>query len=262
MLEIKDLHVSREGNKILKGLSLHLKPGEVHAIMGPNGSGKSTLGKVIAGDPVFTIDRGEILFTHDFKERSLLAVSPEQRAQMGIFLSFQYPPELQGVNNLGFLRASFNAICRGGGIEEMDEPTFRDFAHNKIQELHIQDTFLARDVNVDFSGGEKKRNEILQLAVLSPRLAILDEIDSGLDVDALKTVADYLQAGQTSERALVLITHYHRLLKHIKPDYVHILHNGVVAHTGDHTLAHHIEKKGFQEVLASLPPAAQGAPVP
>src|SRR4051794_9032842 len=215
MLEIKDLKAQTAGKDILKGLSLSVKEGEVHAIMGPNGSGKSTLSKVLAGHPEYDVTGGSVDFEVNFKKKSLLELAPDERAREGVFLAFQYPVEVPGVNNAEFLRASFNAICRHQGVEEMDPLDFDDLVRGKIKHLGMDEKFLDRQLNVDFSGGEKKRNEILQMAVLDPRLAILDETDSGLDVDSLRLVSDGLNKLRTDSNAFVLITHYQRILSYV-----------------------------------------------
>jgi Fe-S cluster assembly ATP-binding protein len=250
MLEIKDLHAGVAGGaEILKGLSLNVKEGEVHAIMGPNGSGKSTLSKVIAGHPEYEVTGGKVDLEVNFKARSLLDMAPDERAREGVFLAFQYPVEIPGVSNSEFLRASFNAVCRHQGVEEMDALDFDEFVRAKAKFLGMDEKFIDRQVNVDFSGGEKKRNEILQMAVLSPRLAILDETDSGLDVDSLRVVSEGVNKLRTKDNAVVLITHYQRILSYIVPDYVHVLYKGKIIKTGDKALALEIEERGYDWLL-------------
>lgn len=250
MLEIRDLHASVNETPILKGVDLIVKEGELHAIMGPNGSGKSTLSKIIAGHPSFHVTKGSIRYEINFKMKDLLEFSPDERAREGVFLAFQYPVEVPGVSNFEFLRASFNATAAHQGGEEMDVMEFNDFVHEKIHALGIDEDFLNRQVNVDFSGGEKKRNEILQMAVLSPRLAILDETDSGLDVDSLREVASGINKLRGPHNALILITHYQRILNYIVPDKVHILNEGKIVRSGDYELAKEVEEKGYEHILS------------
>ncbi len=241
MLEIKNLHATVDGKEILKGLDLSIAPGEVHAIMGPNGSGKSTLAYVMTGRPGYRVTQGEILY----RGRDLLAMTPEQRAGEGLFLAFQYPVEIPGVANTTFLKEAFNAQRAYRGEAPLDAMEFLKQVRGKIKELGIPDDLLKRSVNVGFSGGEKKRNEILQMAVLEPRLAILDETDSGLDIDALKTVADGVNALRAPKRAILVITHYQRLLDYIVPDRVHVLANGRIARSGGKELALELERTGY-----------------
>ncbi len=250
MLSVQNLRAGVEGKTILKGLNLEVKAGEIHAIMGPNGSGKSTLSKIIVGHPDYQVESGDVVFEVNRKKKNLLEMSVDERARNGVFLGFQYPVEVPGVNNAEFLRASFNAICRDQGVEEMDAMDFDVYLRQKLEFLDMDERFLNRQLNVDFSGGEKKRNEILQMAVLSPRLTILDEIDSGLDIDALKLVSEGVNKLHNKDNAIVLITHYQRLLKHIEPDVVHVLHDGVIVKSGDKSLALEIETRGYDWLLA------------
>ncbi|HAT1596957.1 TPA: Fe-S cluster assembly ATPase SufC [Legionella pneumophila] len=241
MLNIKELNVAVNGQSILKGINLEVKPGEVHAIMGPNGSGKSTLSKVLAGHPSYEITRGEI----SYLGQNLLPMSPEERARAGIFMSFQYPVEIPGVTNINFLKASVNAVRKGQGRNTLDAIEFLSFIREKCQLLDMDESFLYRSINEGFSGGEKKRNEILQMAALEPRLAILDETDSGLDIDALRIISQGVNAMRSPERSIILVTHYQRLLDYIEPDFIHVLANGRIITSGDKSLALELEKKGY-----------------
>ncbi len=245
ILQIQDLHVSVDGKEVLKGLNLTVKAGEIHAIMGPNGSGKSTLSKVVAGHPAYKVTQGTLHYEINFAMKDLLTLQPDVRAKEGIFLAFQYPIEVPGISNLNFLRTSFNSILKHQGAQELDEEKFAAFLKSKMDLVKMDERFLDRSVNVGFSGGEKKRNEILQMAVLQPRLALLDETDSGLDIDALRIVADGVNKLRTKENAIVLITHYQRLLDYIKPNYVHVLANGRIVEIGDASLALKLEERGY-----------------
>jgi len=245
MLKIENLHVSVGDKKVLTGLTLEVKPGEVHAIMGPNGSGKSTLANVLAGRPGYTVDKGTA--TYDGKD--LLALAPEERAHEGVFLGFQYPVEIPGVNNVYLLKAAVNAARKHKGLPEVDAFDFLGLVRDKMKLMRMDESFLSRGVNEGFSGGEKKRNEILQMVVLEPRLAILDETDSGLDIDAMKIVAAGVNSLRSPERAVVLVTHYQRLLDYIVPDQVHVLARGKILRSGDRTLALELEKRGYDWVL-------------
>jgi Fe-S cluster assembly ATP-binding protein len=241
MLNIRDLHVSIDGKQILRGLDLDVPIGEVHAIMGPNGSGKSTLAQVLVGRDGYEVTRGSARYL----DRNLFELSPEARAHGGLFLAFQYPLEVPGVSNVQFLRAALNSLCRSRGTPEMDAFDFLEFVKSKLALLEMDDSFLYRSLNEGFSGGEKKRNEILQMAVLEPRLAILDEPDSGLDIDALRVVARGVNTLRNPDRSLLLVTHYPRLLEYIVPDRVHVLINGRIVMSGDHQLADELEQRGY-----------------
>ncbi|MDQ3232428.1 MAG: Fe-S cluster assembly ATPase SufC [Pseudobdellovibrionaceae bacterium] len=233
----------------MKGLSLTVRAGEVHAIMGPNGSGKSTLSKVVAGHPDYEVTGGSIQYEVNFKQKNLLELAPDERAREGVFLAFQYPVEIPGVPNLEFLRVAFNAVCKHHGVDPMEGAAFSQFVREKAKMLEISADFLDRQLNVDLSGGEKKRNEILQMAVLAPRLALLDETDSGLDVDSLRIVAEGVNKLRTADNAVVMITHYHRILNYIKPDFVHVLAGGRIVKSGDLSLALEIEDRGYDWLL-------------
>ena len=241
MLEVRDLHVRVGGQTVLTGVSLAVRAGEVHAIMGPNGSGKSTLAYVLAGRPGYEIISGSA----SFEGRDLLALAPEERARAGLFLGFQYPVEIPGVNNAYLLKTALNAARRERGLTELDAFEFLALVRSKTQLMHIDESFLGRGVNEGFSGGEKKRNEILQMAVLEPKLALLDETDSGLDIDALKVVANGVNSLRSAERCIVLVTHYQRLLDHVVPDFVHVLARGRIVRSGDRTLALELERRGY-----------------
>jgi len=241
MLEIRDLHVRVDNNEILKGINLTVNAGEVHSIMGPNGSGKSTLAQVLARRESYNITKGEILFNG----KDLLAMKPEEAACEGVFLAFQYPVEIPGISNAYFLRAAVNAVKKFRGEEELDAIDFLPLIKEKMRLLEMDERFLNRPVNEGFSGGEKKRNEIVQMAVLEPKLAVLDETDSGLDIDALKIVAQGVNTMRTKDRAFVLVTHYQRLLNYIVPDFVHVLVNGRIVKSGGAELALELEEKGY-----------------
>jgi len=241
MLQIRNLHASVDGKEILKGIDLEVSAGEVHAIMGPNGSGKSTLANVIAGREGYQVTSGEVLF----RGQDLLGLAPEERACEGVFLAFQYPVEIPGVNNTYFLRAALNAQRKYRGQPELDSMEFLRLVREKLEILHISDDLMHRAVNEGFSGGEKKRNEIFQMAVLEPRLAVLDETDSGLDIDALRLVAEGVNRLRSPERAMIVVTHYQRLLEHIVPDRVHVLADGRIAASGGAELAIQLEEQGY-----------------
>ncbi len=245
LLEVRDLHVSVGGTVVLRGIDLTVNAGEVHAIMGPNGSGKSTLAHVLAGRPGYEITAGSARYAG----RDLLALAPEERARAGLFLGFQYPVEIPGVNNAYLLKAALNAARRQRGLPEIDAFDFLALVRGKMRTMQMDESFLARGVNEGFSGGEKKRNEILQMLVLEPKLALLDETDSGLDIDALKVVARGVNSLRSPERAVVLVTHYQRLLDHIVPDQVHVLGRGRILKSGDRTLALELERRGYDWLL-------------
>ena len=245
MLEIKNLQAGIENKPILKGIDLSVNAGEVHAIMGPNGSGKSTLASVLAGREGYDVTGGEVLLQDD----DLLDLAPEERAREGVFLAFQYPVEIPGVNSAYFLRSAVNEIRKHRGEEELDAMNFLKAVKAKMKELGLSEDFLKRPVNAGFSGGEKKRNEILQMAMLNPKLAVLDETDSGLDIDALRIVADGVNRLKGKDNAQVVITHYQRLLDYIVPDFVHVLYDGRIIKSGDKTLAHELEEKGYDWLI-------------
>lgn len=251
MLEIKNLHVSVDGTEILRGIDLKIESGELHALMGPNGSGKSTLAQILAGRDTYEVTAGELTYL----DRDLMGMSPEERAWEGIFLSFQYPVAIPGVNNIYFLQAAVNAQRKHRGEEAMDAVDFLSLVKEKIKLVQLDESFLHRPVNEGFSGGEKKRNEILQMLMLEPRLAILDETDSGLDIDALQIVAEGVKKYRSPERALLVITHYQRLLNYIEPDYVHVLLNGRIVKSGGPDLAHELEAKGYSWLQEEIPVA-------
>ena len=252
LLEIKNLHAGVENKQILKGVNLVINAGEVHAIMGPNGSGKSTLAAILAGRDGYDITEGQVLY----EGKDLLEQDPEERAREGVFLAFQYPVEIPGVNSTYFLKAALNEIRKHKGEAELDAIEFLAVVKQKIKLLELDEDLLKRPVNVGFSGGEKKRNEIFQMAVLDPKLAILDETDSGLDIDALKIVANGVNKLKHGENAQLVITHYQRLLDYIVPDYVHVLHDGRIVRTGDKGLALELEEKGYDWIISHEPVAA------
>ena len=253
MLEIKNLHVSIEGKEILKGINLKVNAGEVHAIMGPNGSGKSTLTQVLAGNENYNVTKGEVIY----QGKNLLEMSPELRAREGVFLAFQYPVEIPGVSNAYFLKAALNDIRTHRGLEEVDAVEFLEFLKEKMKIVEMDPSFINRPVNEGFSGGEKKRNEVLQMAVLEPTLSVLDETDSGLDIDALRIVAEGVNKLRAPDRASIVVTHYQRLLNYIIPDYVHVLVDGRIVKSGGKDLAFRLEEKGYDWVKVE-PETAQG----
>jgi Fe-S cluster assembly ATP-binding protein len=255
VLEIRDLHATVEGKEILRGISLTVNKGEVHAIMGPNGSGKSTLAKVLAGHPAYEVTRGEVLF----EGRNLLELEPDERAREGVFLAFQYPVEVPGVSNAQFLRLAYNEKRKHRGEEELDPLEFKDHLAERAKIVEMDAGLMSRSVNEGFSGGEKKRNEILQMAVLEPKLAVLDETDSGLDIDALRVVADGVNRLRAPDNAIVLVTHYQRLLNYIVPDYVHVLYRGRIVRSGGKELALELEEKGYDWIKEAAAGGQQSA---
>ena len=255
LLEIRDLYATVDGNEILKGITLTVERGEVHAIMGPNGSGKSTLAKVLAGHPSYVVTRGEVLY----EGKNLLELPPDERAREGVFLAFQYPVEVPGVSNAQFLRLAYNERQKHRGQEELDPLEFKDLLKERARIVEMDASFMSRSVNEGFSGGEKKRNEILQMAVLEPTLAVLDETDSGLDIDALRIVAGGVNELRTAENAIILVTHYQRLLNYIVPDYVHVLAGGRIVREGGKELALELEEKGYDWIKGAVKEG--GAPV-
>ena len=252
MLEIRNLHVVVEGKEILRGIDLSIGPGEVHALMGPNGSGKSTLSNVLVGRPGYEVTQGEVRY----RGRDLLEMKPEERAREGVFLAFQYPVEIPGVGTAYFLRAAVNALRKHRGEEELDAVDFLEFVKEKMRLVDMDEQLLKRSVNEGFSGGEKKRGEVFQMAVLEPKLAILDETDSGLDIDALKIVAHGVNSMRRTDRAFLVITHYQRLLNYIVPDFVHVLVDGRIVKTGGKELAMELEERGYAWADQSIRPAA------
>ncbi|MBT5434961.1 MAG: Fe-S cluster assembly ATPase SufC [Alphaproteobacteria bacterium] len=247
ILSIKDLHATVDGKEILKGIDLEMGPGEIHAIMGPNGSGKSTLSYVLAGREGYEVTKGEVLY----QGKDLIELSPEERAQAGVFLAFQYPVEIPGVPTVTFLKQAMNSVRKARGEKELDAFEFKKIMDARLKELSIVNDMVRRALNAGFSGGEKKRMEVLQMAMLEPSLAILDETDSGLDIDALKTVADGVNALRSPDRSMLVITHYQRLLDYIVPDHVHVLAGGRIIRSGDKSLALELEEKGYADIVAA-----------
>ena len=245
ILSVRNLTANVAGQQILKGLNLEINPGEIHAIMGPNGSGKSTFSKILAGHPAYEVTGGEVVYQGE----NLLEMEPEDRATSGVFLAFQYPLEIPGVSNIDFLRAAYNSRRKQQGLEELDTFDFQDLVEEKLDVVKMDAAFLDRSVNEGFSGGEKKRNEILQMALLEPSLAILDETDSGLDIDALKIVSNGVNQLTRPDNAVLMITHYQRLLNYIVPDYVHVMADGRILRTGDKALALELESRGYDWIL-------------
>jgi Fe-S cluster assembly ATP-binding protein len=250
MLNIQNLHARVDETSVLKGLNLTVGENEIHAIMGPNGSGKSSLSKIIAGHPSYEVTEGRLDYERNFKTKNLLDLDPEERALIGVFLAFQYPTEIPGVPNMAFLKSCHDALCRYQGVDPLSEDDFHALVKAKAEALQIDNSFLQRELNVDLSGGEKKRNEILQMAVLEPRLAILDETDSGLDVDSLRIVSEGVNKIQKETKcSIILITHYERILKQIVPDHVHVLYQGQIIKSGNMDLALEIENRGYDWLI-------------
>jgi Fe-S cluster assembly ATP-binding protein len=247
MLTIKNLHAEVEGNEILKGIDLEIKAGEVHAIMGPNGSGKSTLAKIIAGHPSYEVTSGEIIYEGE----DLIEMEPDERARKGVFMAFQYPVEIPGVSNSMLMREAYNEHQKEKGLEPLDPLEFEDYVMDKLKLVEMDAKFLERNVNAGFSGGEKKRNEILQMAVLNPKLALLDETDSGLDIDALRIVSEGINKLKSEDKAILLVTHYQRILNYITPDFVHVLVNGRIHKSGGKELALELEEQGYEWITAN-----------
>jgi Fe-S cluster assembly ATP-binding protein len=255
LLEIRNLHASVEGAEILRGIDLTINAGEVHSIMGPNGSGKSTLAAVLAGNEAYEVTKGQIIYKGD----DLLDMDADERAREGVFLAFQYPVEIPGVSNTQFLKESINAVRKARGLSEFDTSEFLSFLREKLSLVQMNQDLLRRSVNEGFSGGEKKRYEILQMALLEPTLCVLDETDSGLDIDALRIVADGVNSLRTADRAMIVVTHYQRLLDYIVPDFVHVLAKGRVVKSGGKDLALELEANGYADILASIEPATAGS---
>ena len=256
MLEIRNLHAAIDGKEILRGINLSIKKGEIHAIMGPNGSGKSTLAKVLAGHPDYEVTAGEVIY----EGRNLLEMSPDERAREGVFMAFQYPIEVPGVSNAQFLRLAYNEKQKHLGRDELDPLEFKDLLKERAKVVEMEASFMSRSVNEGFSGGEKKRNEILQMAVLEPKLAVLDETDSGLDIDALRVVAGGVNQLRGPDKAIIVVTHYQRLLNYIVPDFVHVLANGRIAREGGKELALELEEKGYDWIKSETQGSGAVAP--
>lgn len=252
MLKIQNLKVNIDNELILKGLNLNVNSGETHAIMGPNGSGKSTLAKVLAGDSRYTISQGKVSYEVNFKESDLLSMDSSERAKEGVFMAFQYPVEIPGLNNMEFLKSAFQSVCKHQGADPIKGKEFESFAIQKAKSLGISEEFLKRDLNSGFSGGEKKQNEILQMAILSPRLIILDETDSGLDVDSIQKVAKGINQMRTKDKSFILITHYHRLLDLVQPDFVHVIIDGQIKKSSDSSLVKKIEEQGYDWIAKNI----------
>lgn len=252
MLKVSDVHANVEDNQIIKGINFEVRPGEVHAIMGPNGSGKSTFSKIISGHPDYEVTQGSVEFEINGKMTDIAELEASDRAREGIFLGFQYPVEIPGVTNITFMHEAFNALCEHQGADIMNEKDFREYVKSKLPILEMNENFLDRAVNEGFSGGEKKKNEILQMLLLNPRLALLDETDSGLDIDALKTVAKGVNTLRSKYNAIVLVTHYQRLLDYIQPDFVHVLYKGRIIKSGDKSLALELEEKGYDWLIEGI----------